>query len=306
MAYNNRNGFWFGTAERAQWIPVPLRGADSSPSAWGVEGTLLNGGGYAFNSWGSHKRYTYEWSSTSSREMAQLMKSYRDGSYGRGLLYFHDPLTYDTNVLPACWADPSMTLDFEAPNLVPGVTPVGSATSGWADNALPARTVTYTMGSGDAGKTSSTHQLFIPIPDGFTLHLGAFYSSTGTGGVYAVPLNDDNSLGAAVKLTALANNATNIVPDTFTGTIKGVYLRLGKSDSSSSSLTVAGLVGRIAPTGLSGAPLTALQSGPWVGGQGHSGCRFAGLPSYVSNGPLGGGQIGFAATFVETGTWESR
>ena len=41
----------------------------------------------------------------------------------------------------------------------------------------------------------------------------------------------------------------------------------------------------------------------WIGGQGHSGCRFSGMPSYVNNGPIAGGRIGFAASFKEVGTW---
>lgn len=49
--------------------------------------------------------------------------------------------------------------------------------------------------------------------------------------------------------------------------------------------------------------LFALQAGPWIGGQGHSGCRFVGVPTYVSNSPYAGGRIGFAASFTEVGSW---
>src|SRR5690606_3795009 len=84
----SRCGLWFGTEQHAGWFPTPLSGADSSPVGWGADGTHLNGGGWAMGSWNSHKRYTYEWGQSSSREVAQLLKSYRDGTYGRGLLYF--------------------------------------------------------------------------------------------------------------------------------------------------------------------------------------------------------------------------
>lgn len=51
------------------------------------------------------------------------------------------------------------------------------------------------------------------------------------------------------------------------------------------------------------AKLAALQRGPWIGGQGHSGCRFATAPSYVTNSGYAGGRIGFAASFTEVGDW---
>ena len=47
----------------------------------------------------------------------------------------------------------------------------------------------------------------------------------------------------------------------------------------------------------------ALKRGPWIGGMGHSGCRFAGKPTYVGNTGVGGGQVSFAATFVGVGSW---
>lgn len=49
--------------------------------------------------------------------------------------------------------------------------------------------------------------------------------------------------------------------------------------------------------------LQALQRAAWVGGQGHSGARFSGTPTYVTNSPINGGRIGFAATFTEVGSW---
>ena len=53
----------------------------------------------------------------------------------------------------------------------------------------------------------------------------------------------------------------------------------------------------------SGSPsaVAKIKRGPWVGGQGNSGCRFAQPPSYVVNGSTNGGQVGFSATFVEVG-----
>ena len=47
------------------------------------------------------------------------------------------------------------------------------------------------------------------------------------------------------------------------------------------------------------APLTE-----WLGGQGNSGCRFVGSPTYIENTGVNGGQISYAASFKEVGDWQ--
>lgn len=249
MALDTRRCFWFGTEERASFYATPLKGADSSPSAWGADGTLLNGGGYGFNSFGSHKRYTYEWPQSSSPETAQMMKSYRDGTYGRGLLYFLEPGIYKTNVLPAAWADPSMAINNEAPSLVYNVDPIAVPTSGGADLDLPVTSALYDLSTTPAQTTPTPDtSVFLPIPTGHTLILGAFYTATGTGGVYATPVNNNGTLGANVKLTEKPNSDTEVVTDQFSGDIKGVRLWVGRTDATPSSVTIAAMSGRLLET----------------------------------------------------------
>lgn len=249
MALDTRRCFWFGTEERASFYATPLKGADSSPSAWGADGTLLNGGGYGFNSFGSHKRYTYEWPQSSSPETAQMMKSYRDGTYGRGLLYFLEPGIYKTNVLPAAWADPSMAINHEAPSLVYNVDPLAVPTSGGADLGLPVVSALYDLSTTPA-QTYPTPDtsVFLPVPTGHTLILGAFYSATGTGGIFATPVNNNGTLGANVKLTEKTNSDTDVVTDQFAGDIKGVRLWVGRSDATASTVTIAAMCGRLMET----------------------------------------------------------
>lgn len=306
MAINSRCAFWFGTEERAGWFATPLQGADSSPSAWGVDGTLLNGGGYAFNSFGSHKRYTYEWPQSSSPETAQMMKSYRDGTYGRGLLYFLEPGIYRTNILPAHWADPSMSLNNEAPSLVYGISPVAVQTSGGDDLGLPVTSAQYDL-SEVAVQVAPTpdSSVFLPVPTGHTLLLGAFYSSSGTGGVFATPVNSNGTLGTTIRLTEKSNSDSDVVTDQISGDITGVRLWVGRTDLTFSSVTIAAICGRLIETSELVIPAkeARIKAGPWIGGQGHSGCRFLGTPSYVTNSPVEGGRVGFAASFAEVGSW---
>lgn len=285
---------------------TPLQSADSSPAAWGTEGTLLNGGGYGFYSFGSHKRYTYEWPQSSSPETAQMMKSYRDGTYGRGLLYFLEPGIYRTNILPAHWADPSMSINNEAPSLVYGLDPIAVPTSGGATLGLPVTSAQYDLSNTPAqSNPTPDSSVFLPVPTGHTLILGAFYSATGTGGVYVTPINSNGTLGTSVKLTEKPNTDTAVVTDQFSGDITGVRLWVGRTDATSSSVTIAAMSGRLIETSdVPNAPkLAKLVAGPWIGGQGHSGCRFSGTPSYVTNSPIEGGRVGFAASFIEVGSW---
>lgn len=293
---SQRKALWFGTEERMGWFATPNQGADSSPSGWAAGGTLLNGGGYEFASWGSHKTYTYEWPASSAPEVAQLMKSYRDGSFGRGLIYFIDPLAYTTNILPALWADPSMAVGGEGPSIVPGVEPEGVPTSGGGSNFLPTSSAYFSaVPAGDASDVART--VFIPIPEGFVLHMGAFYS--GSAEICVSPVTSSGALQPAVPLTPLAPNATNIAPDTFTGG-RGVRLWVrGPGD-----LTATALIARLVKVGATPGAVARITRGPWIGGQGHSGCRFQGAPTYVTNNPIAGGRIGFAATFREVGSWE--
>lgn len=137
--YDNEKQMWFGTEERMGWIECPLSGADVSPIGWNAEATMLNGGGFALNSWASHKRFAFGWGESATLGLASTIHSYADGSYGRGLLYFLDPMWYEVNVLPKHWADPSMALNAEAPTLIYDNEPTSTPTSS-NTNGLPVQT----------------------------------------------------------------------------------------------------------------------------------------------------------------------
>lgn len=299
---NNECGLWFGTEQKMVWFPTPLTGAESSPSGWQEDGTLLNGGGYSFSSFGSHKRYVYEWPNSSTRQEAQLLKSYADGSFGRGLIYFHDPLTYDTNVLPARLADPSMAVGYEGASLAYGVEPTAApAVSG--PNNFPVYSTNYALSNFPVGFNKNYGAVFIPVPDGYTLLLGASYASTGTGGVYVSRQNSSGVITSTVKLTEVDANGTVLLPDEFAGDA-GVWVWVGRTTSVASSVSLRGIIGRLIETSkVGGSEYTILRTDAWVGGQGHSGCRFLGKPTYVEYNGVNGGQVGFAASFVEVGSW---
>lgn len=295
------NKLFFGTVNRMVWFPTPLSSAASSPIGMESGGNLVNGGGYQYNSFGSHKEYAYEWGGAAAREAAQLMKSYADGTYGRGLIYFVSPLSYSTNVLPAFWADPSMGLGYEGASLVYGLDATSVPTTSWGINELPVLSAYYDLATTAVGWRGEEQAVFVPIPTGYILSVGAFYTATGSAKVFYRTQSSSGGLGTATALTGLANDATEIVNTDISGAdVIGVWLYVGKSSSSAGTITLSGMIARLRE---SSADQSTISAGPWIGGQGHSGCRFSGKPTYIENTGVNGGQVGFAATFREVGHW---
>ncbi len=301
MQFYDPRTIWFGTIDRMRWIDSPKQGADMSPSAWGSGGPLLNGGGWERFSWGSHKMYTFEWRESSAVTAAQLMKSYRDGAFGRGLLYFLDPLTYEKNVLPARWASPAMACGYEGASHVYGIEPASVAVSGGAANDYPVASAQYDLTNAGYGYRGDRDTVFIPIPEGFTAYVGAVYTSTLTGGVYVSPVNSNGAVGSGVALTKVGLTDTNLVPNSFSGGT-GIRLWVGKGSADASTVTITAITVRLYPTSLT--PPASFYAGPWIGGMGHSGCRFSGAPTYIASSGIDDGRAEYAATFRETGDFE--
>lgn len=307
LAENGRRKLWFGTLDRMEWLPTPNRGADVSPEGWSAGGALLSGGAYQFGSFNSAKNYQFEWPSSSSRTAAQLMKSYADGTYGRGLIYFIDPLTYSTNVLPALWADPSMALASESNTLVPGITPTATPTSGNADLRLPVRSAFYDLAlTGVTGPDNldDSNSVFVPIPEGFFLLLGAIYSATGSAGVFYSKVFAGGAVSETVSLPPVSASGSTVFSTFVTsdpGQI-GIRIWVGKTSSGAASITLTAMSARVFEQGRE---ITAATSGDpfWIGGQGHSGCRFTGYPTYINLTGTDGGQVSYAASFREVGSW---
>ena len=286
--------FYFGTEERMRFMRAPNVGMDSGMHGRSVNGTLYNGMAYADQSVGTHRQYVMEWPPSSSLPEAALMEGYRNRVYGVGPLYFNSPLSYPYNVLAARWAAPAMACGLEGSSMIDQYTPGLSATSGSATNDLPVNSAFYDLVNAAVG-FQQADSLFVPVPPGYTAYVGAFYQKTGTGVVAVVPVDLSGANGASVTLTAVANNATNIVPDVFIS-VSGLRLWLGKTASGAATVLNAANIVRLYKNGET--PNTA---GPWLPGMGHSGCRFVGEPTHITNGGMNGGMVSYAATLVEVG-----
>jgi len=284
--------FYFGTEGRMRLMRAPNAGMDGSSLGRNASGTLFNGGGWANQSVGTHRQFVLEWPPSSTLPEAAIMEGYRNHVYGDGLIYFHHPLAYPYNVLPARYAAPGIACGLEGVSMIDQYMPSAVATSGAALNDLPANSAYYDLVNAAVG-FQAADSLFVPVPPGYTAYVGAFYQMTGTGVVAVVPVDLSGVDGASVTLTALTNNATNITPDVFTS-VSGLRLWLGKTATGAASVLSAANIIRMYPNGET--PDTA---GPWIPGMGHSGCRFIGEPTHITNGGMNGGMVSYAATLKE-------
>lgn len=281
-----RKKFWFGTQHHAQWIDTPLRGADMSPEGWGTSGTLLSGGGYAFNSPDAHKNYIFEWSGASSRNAAETLQAYRDGVYSmspRDLIYFQDPLNYDRNVLPKRWAHPGILATREEEILTPlgDVKPVSSP-SGFVSDGVPLKGAEITGGDLSEFNTSELpgrYRIWVPVPQGMTLTIKSWVTGDSSGnGLYVRPLNASGNWGSSLRV----ENSGQVISG-----VQGVLLGIvGKFNFFGARATLKGT------------------NDHWVPGSGNSGCEFVGSPTWIANTGVNGGQIGYAATLKEVGDWQ--
>jgi hypothetical protein len=276
---------WFGTRDYMQWVPCPLVDADMSKTGWQTEALYLNGGARVHRSSTAHKEYNLSWG-LQSRDNIRLVTDYADGIYGDGPIYFIDPFAADRNVLPQYWAAPMLAGD-DAPLLHGTVTPSLTATD---TNSLgyPIKSATYSTNS-----SYVRPQLFIPIPPNMTFWIGAHGTATGSSVVKVTPTVGVTGLGTPVSLTLLAVNTITRVDTSFDGaSYSGVLIEL----NGTGTITLAGLIGQILPTG------TTPSTGGFISGQGHSGCQFAEQPK-LQNYSSAMDKVALTARLVETQAW---
>lgn len=309
MGYFDTKKFWFGTELYSKWIDTPVMGASVSPTGWSEGGTLLSGGGYQFNSSESHRLHTFEWRESSSYEAAQEMSDFANGAYGDGPIHFVLPTIYEKNILPPQWASPA-TMAASNPafrgfgvtkrtvsDIVPQIYPSGTP--------YPRTLAQLSIPPGGARGES----IFVPIPEGFDMHLGFMGIVTSSQGLYATPVSSDGTELSDVKVSTPLTSVDRIlselpvVTDVIPGAgLAGVRLWFAGSNTQpfDSNMYILSIIARLLP---SGADVTRTQTTPWTGGMGNSGCRFAGKPTMNLHTGFDGGRASFAATLREVGSW---
>jgi hypothetical protein len=252
-----------GTRNQMLEVRAPAVNMPSSKQGYFNKVDFLNGGTSIRRSTAAHKNYTMSWNFL-DRDEARKILDLADGVYGRGPLYVHDPIAADRNVLPQYWATPSQGLS-DGLALNDGTRGEGVTTPA---NSLdfPSESVLYTVLSGQ------TRRVWIPIPDGYTAHVGA-YGSNGTGGtVVATPTIDAGSDGSPVTLTLLSVASNARFNQSFaSSSFDGVMLSLGGAGT----VTLSGIMVQVLETGVTP------ETGGFISGQGNSGLQFVAQPTYT-------------------------
>lgn len=277
--------FYIGTKRRMTEVRAPSVNMPSGKQGFGSELIFTNGGASVRRSVASHKRYTLTWNSV-DRDDARVVLDIADGLYGEGDVYWHDPFVADRNVLPQWWATPSQG-GYDG-------LPLNAGARGSLVNT-PANTLGFPLESIDyAVVENQSRTVWLPVPPGYTAHVGA-YGVDGTGGAVEVrPTLAGEEVATATTLTLLEVSDNSRFNATFPASdgLDGVELSLGGVGT----VTLTGLMVQVLEDGVTP------EAGGFISGQGHSGLSFLTQPSYTPYSAVHT-KAGLAAQFVETGGW---
>ena len=268
-----RGKIYFGTQGYMQWVPAPDRNVARGGHGWSSRSDRLNGTASVRRSAGNHKEYDFTWS-TQKREAIDPVLAYANGDYGDGNIYWVDPWAAETNIAPDFWASP-WKAGVDGINLMgKGTTKPDIVNTPTNSNGYPSRSARYTFTTPVTPRAT-----WFPIPDGYTLHLGAHGSTTGIG---RVSVQHDAVGAPLLQLPMISETSTSRTNMSFPGGAEGggVTVSLEPLLTGGGTVTLSALIAILLPTGQSPAP------GGWMTGQGNSGCQFSEPPTdmgYIKN-----------------------
>lgn len=283
-----KDKMWFGTRNYMQWIPAPQINYDSSKRGFVASAAYINGGQFVRRSATAAKGYVFTWN-LKTRDEIRAINDYADGVYGIEPIYFLDPFAMDKNLLPQYFATPYLGYT-DAPLLAgefdedrPSIVPTSPNTLGY-----PTYTAAYNL------QGTGVNPVFIPIPPGYSLWVGAHGESVGTAGVIVTPTVNGAATNASILVPLLSVQTTTRVNtqvngDTYNGALVSV--------TGTGTLNLTGLIAQVLPNG------KAPETGGFISGQGHSGCSFTEEPT-LTNYSVGINKVGISANLVETEGWK--
>jgi hypothetical protein len=276
---------WFGTRAYMQEVPDPDIDPDFSSVGWSQPTSYLNGGLGVSASTNSHHEYYLSWTAISAAEGRQVT-DYADGVYGSGLIYWLDPIAARSNVLPQSWATPSIG-GYDGVPLAGDVRPTLS-TNSVTSQGYPAELATYTL-----TEDSVLRSVFVPIPAGYVAWVGVHGAGDAQDMVKVTPYTGSTA-GTVVYPTILSTATTTRVNTE----IEGTGLELSLDNTTPGTFTLAGMIVQVLPDGVTP------ETGGFISGQGHSGCRFIGKPTRAAFKVGSPDQVSITAKLGEVGEWE--
>ncbi len=283
---------WFGNRRYMGWFKPYRASPEQSRSGYEQSTDYLSGGGAIDQSLDGHDEFSLVWS-TDNPDTLAFVRDFRDGRYGRELMYWTDPMFAKRNActpafsMPWIAAEDAIPLVLERPPLKVD-TPANSY-------RYPVYGAEYTVFGTDTVRT-----LMVPIPPGYTAHVGVHGNVAAEDMVKVTPY-EGMVAGSPVNPVILGVATSALVNTSFDGTGQSwIELSLDLSsvpDGDSKTFELYAMVVQVLPTG------TAPGSGEFVVGRGHSGVSFKGHPKPQ---PISSGLDKYAvsAQFKETGAWE--
>lgn len=148
----------------------------------------------------------------------------------------------------------------------------------------PTQSATYTL-TGD----TEFQTVWVPVPDGYTFHVGGLYARTGTANVKVVTDNE-----VTTELVPDMNPAVHVIPATaISNTGGGVTLSL----TGTGTITLVGLMAQVLPNG------RVPTANTFMSGQGTSGSKFVGDPS-INGYSAVRDHLALSVRLKETGAWD--
>jgi hypothetical protein len=259
-----------------------------SKVGWNAAAQYLNGGTSIRSSVAAHKVYNLAWA-LQDRDNIRLITDYADGIYGDELIYFIDPFAQDKNVLPQYWAVPSLAFE-DAPILVgtakPSIVETDSNIYGY-----PRNSAVYFV-----SPTEQRKNIYIPIPEGYTAHVGV-HGSRPDGSTAYVRMRQavgSTGFGDATTLSLLGIDTDQRVNSSQanTGNVHGIVLDF----QGTGTLILSGIIVQVLKNDV------VPETGGFISGQGHSGCKFATQPT-LQNYSSAMDKSALTAVLVEVGAW---
>jgi hypothetical protein len=282
---------WFGNRRRMQWVKPWRPSPEFNPHAYGELTDLANGGLAFTGSLDYAGDYTKEWAGTADE--LEFLRAYRNGRYGRELMYWIDPSYAHRNILPARWATPWISADDAIP-LIRRARPAKVDNTDFS-REYPAHGARYSVQAGDESAT-----LLLPIPPGYTLWLGVHGDADVDGKFIATP-HEGLVAGTPVPLDRLAVDSTTRVNHSFAASGSSAaaqsWVELSIDTASTAAFTAVGLIAQIHKTG------DTPPTGDFLEGMGHSGCDFHSLSPQPLTASFDRSAI--VARFVEVGSWQA-
>jgi hypothetical protein len=313
MSVSDRK-MWFGTlpetsgvSARMGWVQAPDSGMDAGAEGYSEFLTFDNGGADVVSSAATHRVYAMDWSLSEASGATGLdtIKNYQQGLYGRGLIYFANPMIFSQNVLAPHWASPSL-IEGGWPSIVNARKPTfGDSPSN--NNDLPGRRATWDLTTlttpVNTRPTSPRDIMTVVIPPEHTLALGMSGNYTGNGRVFVETVTRIG-VRAITTLTPLSELGTTRMNVTYSGdTYSHINIFLGKSAAGNSMVTITNMMAQMFRNSM---PITL--STKHIGGQGDTGCKFstnAIIEKYVMVDPDGNPRHykGMSVDLAEVGAW---